>query len=189
MKFIKFRKSSEPLTVDVPMFVSPAYDRITSIVRDIDSLNKRTAFVLLPALRDKDPLTYFKLGGVLSALVVRGWGSVWEGNRKEAGLDGSYSNAMRYRRFYFLMVASGLEWSQVKGIPLGKLVELADVLTAENAEYWAAKAGELTRDQLREAVRRSSSATIGVEDQISKMSAEPLCPTPRTATILQFRRR
>lgn len=139
-------------------------DVLAEVAKEVENLSQKQAFALVGELVQSSGLNEFRLGGVLAAIQDK---AASEGG--EAWLDGlpsfkelvdekfglHYRKAMYLISIYKNLVEKQIPWSAVKGIGWTKLKELAPILTAKNAESWAAKAAKLTVLQLIEAVKKA----------------------------------
>jgi hypothetical protein len=155
--------TEELVTTNITTFLKSEYNQCSLIVREVDRLNRKTAFTLLPLLSGEDSLTHLKLGGVLSKIREREWDKPYRSfsefvQREPVPVD--YTYATRAIRLYDSMRRSRVEWSQVGSLSLGKLLVIADIIRPYNVDYWVAVAEKQTRDHLRETVYAASRAKV-----------------------------
>ncbi len=131
-------------------------DIIVQTAKEIGALDKETAFEIVPSLIDSVDFSYFKLGGVLSAIQDNGW---WEDEsdkfknfiQDRFGLH--YRKAMYLIEIYDGLVEADIPWSKVSGLGWTKLSKIASILTQDNVDEWVAKANSMTTLNLQAAVK------------------------------------
>lgn len=141
-------------------------DIIVQTAKEISNLDRETAIEIVPSLIDSVDFSYFKLGGVLSAIQDNEW---WKGEndsfkgfiQDNFGLH--YRKAMYLINIYDKLVEANIPWAKVSGIGWTKLKELADILTPENVDEWVAKANSMTTLNLQAAVKAAKSGELGTE--------------------------
>ena len=132
-------------------------DVIVQTAKEIGALDKQTAFAIIPSLMESVDFSYFKLGGVLSAIQENNWwadtgyGKFSDFIPGEFGLQ--YRKAMYLIEIYDGLVEADIPWSKVSGIGWTKLKELAKILTTENVDYWVERANNLSTLNLIEEVK------------------------------------
>ena len=141
-------------------------DVIVQTAKEISHLDKDTAFEVVPSLIESVDFSYFKLGGVLSAIQDNDW---WQGeapNFKEFIQDNfglHYRKAMYLINIYDGLVESGVPWAKVSGLGWTKLKELADILTPENVDEWVEKANSMTTLNLQAAVKAFKAGELNTD--------------------------
>jgi len=131
-------------------------DLIVETVSEIESMTKEEAFLIVPSLLENVDFSYFKLGGVLSAIQENGW---WEGHTDNFKEFIPETFGLHWRKGYYLiriydrLVEADIPWAKVSDLGWTKLKELADILTNENVDEWVAKANTLSVLQLIAAVK------------------------------------
>lgn len=141
-------------------------DIIVQTAKEISNLDRETAIEIVPSLIDSVDFSYFKLGGVLSAIQDNEW---WKGEndsfkgfiQDNFGLH--YRKAMYLINIYDKLVEANIPWAKVSGIGWTKLKELADILTPENVDEWVAKANSMTTLNLQAAVKAAKSGELGTD--------------------------
>lgn len=141
-------------------------DIIVQTAKEIGNLDKETAFQIVPSLIDSVDFSYFKLGGVLSAIQDNGW---WEGEsdtfksfiQDNFGLH--YRKAMYLINIYDKLVEADIPWHKVSGLGWTKLKELADILTTDNVDEWVAKAQSMTTLNLQAAVKAYKAGELNTD--------------------------
>jgi hypothetical protein len=121
-----------------PLGLQPEANVIVDLVHEIENLKKHEALARVAQLEDKHAMTYFEIGGVLSAIRDNKWFD------PSASFDEwvEQVTAMKRAKAHFLIqiynsiVASEVTWPQVKHIGWTKLLPIARVLTKENADHW-----------------------------------------------------
>ncbi|MEK0325571.1 MAG: hypothetical protein QQN63_07685 [Nitrosopumilus sp.] len=143
--------------VEVTKDAVQATDLIVETVLEIEDMTKEEAFSIVPTLIESVDFSYFKLGGVLSAIQENDW---WVDEAdsfknfipERFGLH--YRKAMYLIKIYDGLVEADIPWVKVSGLGWTKLKELADILTQENVDEWVAQANNLSVLQLIAAVKR-----------------------------------
>lgn len=141
-------------------------DLIVETAKEIAALNKETAFEVVPSLIDAVDFSYFKLGGVLSAISDNDW---WQGDSPtfksfiEDNFGIHYRKAMYLVKIYDGLVEAEIPWNKVSGLGWTKLKELADILTQENCDEWVDKASNMTTLNLQAAVKAFKSGELGTD--------------------------
>lgn len=140
-------------------------DLIVETVSEIEAMTKEDALAIVPSLLESVDFSYFKLGGVLSAIQDNGWwtddaDSFKEFIPKSFGLH--YRKAMYLIKIYDGLVEADIPWAKVSGLGWTKLKELADILTKDNVDEWVAKANSLSVLQLIAAVKGTETDIAGV---------------------------
>ena len=131
-------------------------DLIVETAKEINALDKETAFEVVPSLIDSVDFSYFKLGGVLSAIQDNDW---WNDESPtfrsfiEDNFGLHYRKGMYLIKIYDGLVEAEIPWHKVSGLGWTKLKELADILTQENVDEWVAKAESMTTLNLQAAVK------------------------------------
>lgn len=141
-------------------------DLIVETVAEIENMTKEAAFLIVPSLIESVDFSYFKLGGVLSAIQDNCW---WEDDAdtfkdfipERFGLH--YRKAMYLIKIYDGLVEADIPWHKVSGLGWTKLKELADILTQENVDEWVAKAESLSVLQLIAAVKAFKSGELSTD--------------------------
>lgn len=141
-------------------------DLIVETVSEIENMTKESAFLIVPALIESVDFSYFKLGGVLSAIQDNGW---WEDEAptfkefipEKFGLH--YRKAMYLIKIYDGLVEADIPWNKVSGLGWTKLKELADILTPENVDEWVEKANTMSVLQLIAAVKAFKSGKLSTD--------------------------
>lgn len=141
-------------------------DIIVQTAKEISSLDKETALEIVPSLIDSVDFSYFKLGGVLSAIQDNGW---WEGEsdsfkvfiQDNFGLH--YRKAMYLINIYDKLVEADIPWAKVSGIGWTKLKELADILTVDNVDEWVELAKSMTTLNLQAAVKAAKAGELNAD--------------------------
>lgn len=153
-----------------------AHDLIKDTVQEIDGMKEEKAFAQVPKLLDSIDQDYFKLGGVLSKVQNEGWfmNKGYETFKAyvEAECNIQYRKAMYLIQIYNGLVASGVEWDQVKHLGWTKLKELATILTVENADEWVSLAEDMTVLQLQEHIKQSTAAEHSADSASSDTTAK-----------------
>lgn len=140
------------MTKEAPVEV----DLIVETAKEINALDKETAFEIVPSLRDSVDFSYFKLGGVLSAIQENDW---WVGEAANFRSFIEETFGLHYRKATYLikiyngLVEAEIPWHKVSGLGWTKLKELADILTQENVDEWVEKATNMTTLNLTAAVK------------------------------------
>lgn len=141
-------------------------DLIVETVKEINALDKETAFEVVPSLIDSVDFSYFKLGGVLSAIKENDWWvgeapNFWSFVEDSVGL---HSRKARYLiKIYDGLVEAEIPWHKVSGLGWTKLKELADILTQENVDEWVAKAESMTTLNLQAAVKAFKAGELSTD--------------------------
>lgn len=142
-------------------------DIIVQTAKEINNLDRETALEIVPSLIDSVDFSYFKLGGVLSAIQDNEWWKVEDCNSFKDFIQDSfglhYRKAMYLINIYDKLVEADIPWAKVSGIGWTKLKELADILTTENVDEWVAKAHSMTTLNLQAAVKAAKAGALGVE--------------------------
>ena len=131
-------------------------DLIVETVSEIEAMTKDEAFEIVPSLIESVDFSYFKLGGVLSAIQDNEW---WVGHGASFKEFIPEKFGLHWRKGYYLikiydgLVEADISWSKVSGLGWTKLKELADILTQENVDEWVAKANNMSVLQLIVAVK------------------------------------
>ena len=141
-------------------------DVIVQTAKEIGNLDKATAIEIVPELIESVDFSYFRLGGVLSAIQDNNW---WEGDsgsfkdfiQDSFGLH--YRKAMYLINIYDGLVEANIPWSKVSGLGWTKLKELADILTPENVDEWVAKAQAMTTLNLQAAVKAYKAGELSAD--------------------------
>ena len=141
-------------------------DLIVDTVSEIEAMSKEEAFEIVPSLIESVDFSYFKLGGVLSAIQDNGWWEDHADSFKEFipetfGLH--YRKAMYLIKIYDGLVEADIPWSKVSGLGWTKLKELADILTEENVDEWVEKANNMSVLQLIAAVKAFKSGELSTD--------------------------
>lgn len=152
--------------IEVTKDVVQATDLIVETVIEIEGMTKEDAFNLVPALIESVDFSYFKLGGILSAIQENDW---WVDEAdsfknfipERFGLH--YRKAMYLIKIYDGLVEADIPWVKVSGLGWTKLKELADILTQENVDEWVAKANNLSVLQLIAAVKAFKSGELSTD--------------------------
>jgi len=136
-------------------------DLIVDTVVEIENMTKEEAFELVPSLIENVDFSYFRLGGILSAIQENGW---WEGEADSFKKFIPERFGLHWRKGYYLigifdsLVEADIPWSKVSGLGWTKLKELAPILTQDNVDEWVAKAMDLSVLQLKLAIKASKEA-------------------------------
>jgi hypothetical protein len=151
----KVMAKEEPVEVDL----------IVQTAHEINALDKETALEVVPSLIESADFSYFKLGGVLSAIQENDW---WQGEAssfKEFVPDnyGLHPRKANYLiNIYNKLVEAEIPWHKVSDIGWTKLKELADILTNENVDEWVKIAHSMTTLNLIAAVKASKAGEAGL---------------------------
>ena len=140
-------------------------DLIVETAKEINALDKETAFEVVPSLIDSVDFSYFKLGGVLSAIQDNEWWNDDSPNFRsfiEDNFGLHYRKGMYLIKIYDGLVEAEIPWHKVSGLGWTKLKELADILTQENVDEWVAKAESMTTLNLQAAVKAFKQAEDGL---------------------------
>jgi hypothetical protein len=141
-------------------------DIIVQTAKEIGALDKASAIEIVPSLMESVDFSYFKLGGVLSAIQDNGW---WEGSAPTFKAFIQDSFGLHYRKAMYLiniyngLVEANIPWDKVSGLGWTKLKELADILTTENVDWWVAQAESLSTLNLIEAVKAAKSVGLSAD--------------------------
>jgi len=141
-------------------------DLIVETAKEINALDKETAFEVVPSLIDSVDFSYFKLGGVLSAIQDNEW---WNDDSPtfksfiEDNFGLHYRKGMYLIKIYDGLVEAEIPWHKVSGLGWTKLKELADILTLENVDEWVAKAESMTTLNLQAAVKAFKSGELSTD--------------------------
>lgn len=138
-------------------------DIIVQTAKEIGDLDKETALEIVPDLIDSVDFSYFKLGGVLSAIQDNDWWQGESGSFKEFIQDNfglHYRKAMYLINIYDKLVEADIPWAKVSGLGWTKLKELADILTAENVDEWVELAKGMTTLNLIAAVKAAKAGEL-----------------------------
>ncbi len=144
----------------------PEVDLIVETAKEINALDKETAFEVVPSLIDSVDFSYFKLGGVLSAIQDNDW---WNGESPtfrsfiEDNFGLHYRKGMYLIKIYDGLVEAEIPWHKVSGLGWTKLKELADILTQENCDEWVAKAESMTTLNLQAAVKAFKAGDLSTD--------------------------
>lgn len=150
----------------------PGEDALSDLVHEIETLKEDEARHMVSTLSNETDMTLFKLGGVLSLIQANGWFTPYASFReyveKEVGLH--YRKATYWCAIYNHLAESKVPWEKVKSIGWTKLKEIAELLTIDNVDEWAAIAKSQTTLQLIETVKASKQkdSPKALEDQASK---------------------
>jgi len=141
-------------------------DLIVETVVEIEGMTKADAFSIVPSLIESVDFSYFKLGGVLSAIQENQWwvdeaDSFKEFIPERFGLH--YRKAMYLIKIYDGLVEADIPWFKVSGLGWTKLKELADILTTENVDEWVERANNLSVLQLIAAVKAFKSGELSTD--------------------------
>lgn len=131
-------------------------DIIVQTAKEVGSLDKETAFQIVPSLIDSVDFSYFKLGGVLSTIQSNGW---WESEsstfkafiKDHIGMH--YRKAMYMINIYDGLVEADIPWAKVSGLGWTKLKELAGIINKDNVDEWVEKAKSMNTLSLIAAVK------------------------------------
>ncbi len=132
-------------------------DLLVDTAKEINARERASALEAVPSLIDSADFSYFKLGGVLSAIQENDW---WQGEDYtkfkefvpgEFGLH--YRKALYLIDIYDCLVEAEIPWYKVSGLGWTKLKELAKILTQENVDEWVAKAQDTSTIGLIAAVK------------------------------------
>lgn len=142
--------------IEVTKDIVQEIDLIVETVSEIEGMTKEDAFLMVPILIESVDFSYFKLGGILSAIQDNDWwideaSSFKEFIPEQFGLH--YRKAMYLIKIYDGLVEAEIPWSKVSGLGWTKLKELADILTQANVDEWVEKAHNLSVLQLIAAVK------------------------------------
>ena len=154
----------EPAEVDV----------IVQTAKEIGSLDRATAFEIVPSLIESVDFSYFKLGGVLSAIQTNEW---WAGesdtfkNFIQDNFGIHYRKAMYLIKIYDGLVEADIPWAKVSGLGWTKLKELADILTIDNVDEWVEKADSMTTLNLQAAVKAYKAGELNADGTTDPDSA------------------
>ena len=103
-------------------------DLIELTVKELENLDKESAYEQVSNLSENIDYNYFRLGGVFSVIQANGWyhDDGYENFRQcvEDKFGVQYRKAMYLIQIYNDLVASGVKWSQVKSIGWSKLKAL-----------------------------------------------------------------
>lgn len=141
-------------------------DLIVETAKEINALDKETAFEVVPSLIDSVDFSYFKLGGVLSAIQDNDW---WNEEAPtfrsfiEDNFGLHYRKGMYLIKIYDGLVEAEIPWHKVSGLGWTKLKELADILTQENCDEWVAKAESMSTLNLIDAVKAFKSGELSTD--------------------------
>lgn len=141
-------------------------DIIVQTVKEIGALDKETAFAIVPSLIDSVDFSYFKLGGVLSAIQDNGW---WEDDAAtfkgfiQDNFGIHYRKAMYLINIYDGLVEADIPWHKVSGLGWTKLKDLADILTTDNVDEWVEKAANMTSLNLQAAVKAFKAGELSTD--------------------------
>jgi len=116
--------------IEITKEPAPVADLIVETVSEIEGMTKADAFSIVPTLIESVDFSYFKLGGVLSAIQDNDWwvdeaGSFKEFIPERFGLH--YRKAMYLIKIYDGLVEADIPWAKVSGLGWTKLKELADI--------------------------------------------------------------
>jgi len=141
-------------------------DLIVETAKEINALDKETAFEVVPSLIDSVDFSYFKLGGVLSAIQDNDW---WTDDSPtfrsfiEDNFGLHYRKGMYLIKIYDGLVEAEIPWHKVSGLGWTKLKELADILTQENCDEWVAKAESMSTLNLIAAVKAFKAGDLSTD--------------------------
>lgn len=160
------KTTTKPKVPDQPdgeTLTKPPEDLIKNTVHEIENLKEDKAFALVPKLLDNIDQDYFRLGGVLAIIQNEGWfmDKAYENFKAyvEAELPTlGYRKVMYLIQIYNGLVASGVQWEQVKHLGWTKLKELSPILSQENVDEWVALAETLTVLQLQDHIKAATAA-------------------------------
>lgn len=143
--------------------VDKELDLIIQVAHEIENLDDKKAFQLVPKLLNGIEQDYFKLGGVIALIQSNGWFmELGYENFKayvqaEVGIE--YRRAMYFIGIYNSLVTSGVKWSDVESLGWTKLKEIASILTPANVKEWVDLAEQMTTLQLQEYIKQQKAAT------------------------------
>lgn len=141
-------------------------DLIVQTAKEIGSLDRETAFEIVPSLIDSVGFSNFKLGGVLSTIKENGW---WE---DEAGKFRDFVQdkfGIHYRKAQYLiniyddLLEADVPWDKVSGLGWTKLKELASILNPDNVDEWVAKANSMTTLNLKAAIKAFNAGELSTD--------------------------
>jgi hypothetical protein len=141
-------------------------DLIVETAKEINALDKETAFEVVPSLIDSVDFSYFKLGGVLSAIQENDW---WNEDSPtfrsfiEDNFGLHYRKGMYLIKIYDGLVEAEIPWHKVSGLGWTKLKELADILTQENVDEWVEKAQSMSTLNLIAAVKAFKAGDLSTD--------------------------
>lgn len=138
-------------------------DIIVQTAKEIGDLDKESAIEIVPSLIESVDFSYFKLGGVLSAIQDNEW---WKGEADSFKIFIQDNFGLHYRKAMYLiniydkLVEADIPWNKVSGIGWTKLKELADILTTDNVDEWVELAKNMTTLNLQEAVKAAKAGEL-----------------------------
>jgi hypothetical protein len=144
---------------------APEVDLIVETAKEINALDRETAFEIVPSLIESVDFSYFKLGGVLSAIQDNDWWNDDSPNFRsfiEDNFGLHYRKAMYLIKIYDGLVDAEIPWYKVSKLGWTKLKELADILTLENVDEWVEKANNMTTLNLQAAVKAFKQIEAGI---------------------------
>lgn len=123
------------------------------------------------AYLDEGGFADFKLGGVLTRIEENDWTGDYSSFRDyvEAAIGVGYHKARRLIAIYSGLLELGVPWEKLAPLGWSKVLALLDVLTAENADAWIAKAQALTYVQTIEEVKAAKKAAATGQEQITSV--------------------
>ena len=142
-------------------------DLIVATVKEIGALDKETAFEVVPSLLESAEFSYFKLGGVLSAIYDNDWWVDAGYAKFKEFIPGAFG--LHHRKAFYLiniydaLVESGIPWDKVSGLGWCKLSKIAKILTLDNVDEWVARANSMTTLNLAEAVKAFNAGELSTE--------------------------
>lgn len=148
-------------------------DTLVQTAQEVENLSKPKAFELIDELVHTRGYNDFRLGGILAMIQDKA-----EGEGGESWLDGHESFEdlcdkrfnIEYRKARYLisiyknLVEKQIPWNTVKDMGWTKLVIVADVITAKNAEQWATRAAKMSAATLKEAVSKAKEKGSSAKD-------------------------
>lgn len=135
-------------------------DLILVVAHEVENMTREQAYAAVPDLAENIEFNYFKLGGVLSVISLHKWWDEGSSFKEVADKDFNlgYRKAKYLTEIYDSLVASEIEWDQVKDLGWTKLRVLAKVINKENVGYWVDQAKQLTVVQLQELIKQKDQA-------------------------------
>ncbi len=143
-------------------------DKLHLISERVENLAEKDLVTTVALLTENVGDTYFELGGVFSRVIAESWyREAGHENFKQwvaAVTDMKHAKARYLVQIYDRLNRLDIPWAKFSGIGWTKVRILLSVITAENVDGWVEKAREMTRVELKEAVKASGGERQGDGD-------------------------
>lgn len=138
-------------------------DKIEALVHEVENIKEEKLYSALQATVDDSALQFFRLGGLFTKAQEQGWfhGHADFKSYVETECSFSFRTAVYASSTYKALVTAGISFTEVKGIGLSKLKEIAPILTKTNVQRWVNKASKLTTLELAAEVRKAKAKSSG----------------------------